>query len=64
MVNFHLPNPQTPATITHAVAGPAGGWVFTAQMVGLFVLPVIVLLGQELILHLIGWWEARHGDQG
>ena len=64
MVNFHLPNPQTPVAITHAVAGPAGGWVFTAQMVGLFVLPVIVLLGQELILHLIGWWEAHHGDQG
>ena len=63
MVNFHLPNPQTPVAITHAAVGPAGGWAIIALLGGLFILPAIILFGQELILQLIGWWEVRHGDQ-
>ena len=63
MVNFHLPNPQTPGTITHAVAGPAGGWAIAALLGWLFIFPAVIVFGQELILRLIGWWEARHGDQ-
>ena len=63
MVNFHLPNPQTPLAITHAAVGSVDGWAIVALLSGLFILPAIILIGQELILQLIGWWEVRHGDQ-